>query len=129
VSKRHERFKNIISFLADYDSTDDTDEPEEFQITVVPVKGDALSEADWPMSADSNLIHYGMRPLKNANCKFFFFVVNRKSDKKQKTKASLDGSSSVQEQLQTTQDNEEDEEGDEEEDDEGDEEEDDDNEE
>jgi hypothetical protein len=48
-------------FLADYNTTDDTLDPEEFQIVVVPAKDGTLLEADWSMLIESDVMHYSMK--------------------------------------------------------------------
>jgi hypothetical protein len=60
-------------FVADYDTTDDEDEPEEFQIVVVRAKDDAPLEANWSMLIESDSINYGMKFFKRIDNTFLFF--------------------------------------------------------
>jgi hypothetical protein len=98
-----------MQFLADYNTADNTDEPDGFLITAVPAKDDAPLEADWPLLTESGTIHYSKKSLKDANFVNFYFSEIGKSNKKQKTNSPVP-SSLDQGRHQTTQDSEEEEE-------------------
>jgi hypothetical protein len=52
----------------------DTDEPDEFQITVVRAKDDVPLEADWPNLIESDNICYSKKSLKKMQTiRFCFF--------------------------------------------------------
>jgi hypothetical protein len=51
----------LCDFLADYDTTDDEDDPEEFQIVVLLATGETQLKVDWSTLIESDVMHYGMK--------------------------------------------------------------------